>query len=192
MSRIGKMPIPLPKGVSAKIEPFQVEVKGPKGTLTVPILDIISVSEEAGVLTVARVNNSQPVRAKHGLYRALIANAVKGVSDGFSRTLYPAGVGYKAEAFVKGGILLNVGFSHPVAVMPPPGITFAVGTNNRTLLSGGAEYTTTITITGADKAMVGQMAAKIRNIKPPEPYKGKGIRYSDETVRHKAGKTAGK
>lgn len=175
MSRIGNSPISLPSGVEVKTHGDTVEVKGPKGTLTQRIRSVITVSVDDGELTVSRANDERESRALHGLTRALINNMVVGVTEGYSKELTAVGVGYRAA--LKGKTLeLQVGFSHPVNVEMPDGITFEV------------PEPTKIIVSGIDKQQVGQVAANIRAVRPPEPYKGKGIRYVDEHVRRKAGK----
>jgi large subunit ribosomal protein L6 len=175
MSRIGKSPIELPSGVEVKVNGSVVEVKGPKGSLTQQLTDNISVSVDDGVVTVDRSNEERNTKALHGLTRSLISNMVIGVSEGYSKELTAVGVGYRAA--LKGKQLeLQVGFSHPVAIDAPDGITFDV------------PEPTKIIVGGIDKQLVGQVAANIRAVRPPEPYKGKGIRYVDEHVRRKAGK----
>ena len=175
MSRIGKSPIDLPSGVDVKVADGVVTVKGPKGSLTQEIQPSMSVGVEDGTVTVSRESEERHVRALHGLTRSLINNMVIGVTDGYSKELTAVGVGYRAA--LKGSNLeLQVGFSHPVAIDAPDGISFDV------------PEPTKIIVSGIDKQMVGQVAANIRAVRPPEPYKGKGIRYSDEQVRRKAGK----
>lgn len=175
MSRVGKVPITLPSGVNVAIDGQKVTVKGPKGQLDREFHDRVSISQEDGVLTVERVDDERQSRALHGLSRALLANMVAGVADGFSKELAIVGVGYRAA--MKGtGLDLQLGFSHPVSVEAPAGITFEV------------PEPTKIIVSGIDKEAVGQIASEIRAIRPPEPYKGKGIRYVDEQVRRKAGK----
>jgi large subunit ribosomal protein L6 len=175
MSRIGKAPIELPKGVEISVKGDVVEVKGPKGTLTQDIDPALEVTQDDGVVTISRDNDERQTRALHGLTRALIANMVTGVSEGYSKELTIIGVGYRAA--LKGKTLeLQVGFSHPVSVEALDGVTFEV------------PEPTKIIVGGIDKQKVGQMAADIRAVRPPEPYKGKGIRYTDEYVRRKAGK----
>ena len=175
MSRIGKAPISLPSGVEVKVTNDQVEVKGPKGTLSRTVDPLVSVSVDDGVVTVERANDERDSRARHGLTRALINNMVIGVSEGYRKELSLVGVGYRAA--LKGRELeLQVGFSHPVNMEALEGITFDVPEPTR------------IIVEGIDKQKVGQVAADIRAVRPPEPYKGKGIRYSDERVRRKAGK----
>ena len=178
MSRIGKMPVDMPSGVDVKVDGTQVTVKGSKGELSREFPDRVSFSIEDGVITVGREDDTRESRALHGLSRALLANMVQGVSEGFTKVLEIQGVGYRAS--LKGSDLeLLVGFSHPVDVKAPKGITFEVPEPTRILVSG------------IDKEQVGQVAADIRKVRPPEPYKGKGIRYAGEYVRRKAGK-AGK
>ncbi len=175
MSRIGNAPIELPAGVEASAEGNEVLVKGPKGSLTQTIDPRLSVSVEDGVLTVSRQDDEREIRALHGLSRALIANMVIGVSAGYSKELQAVGVGYRGA--LKGTTLeLQVGYSHPVSIEAPDGITFEVPEPTKFIISG------------IDKQLVGQVAANIRSVRPPEPYKGKGIRYVDEYVRRKAGK----
>lgn len=178
MSRIGKMPVTLPSGVDVKVDGTQVTVKGSKGELSREFTDRVSFTMDDGVISVGREDDTRESRALHGLSRALLANMVAGVSEGFSKVLEIQGVGYRAS--LKGSdIELLVGFSHPVNVKAPKGITFEVPEPTR------------IVVSGIDKELVGQVAADIRKVRPPEPYKGKGIRYSGEYVRRKAGK-AGK
>ena len=178
MSRIGKMPVAVPSGVDVTVEGTTLKVKGSKGELARSFSDRVALEVTDGTLTVTRVDDSREARALHGLTRALVANMVTGVAEGFTKTLEIHGVGYRAA--MKGSdIEFQVGFSHPVVVSPPAGITFEVPEPTR------------VNITGIDKELVGQVAADIRKIRPPEPYKGKGIRYAGETVRRKAGK-AGK
>jgi len=175
MSRIGKAPIELPSGVELATEGNVVVVKGPKGSLSQEIDPRVSLSIDDGVVSVVRSNDDREVRALHGLYRALIANMVIGVSTGYSKELQAVGVGYRGA--LKGNTLeLQVGYSHPVAIEAPEGITFEVPEPTKFIISG------------IDKQLVGQVAANIRAVRPPEPYKGKGIRYVDEYVRRKAGK----
>lgn len=179
MSRIGKKPVTLPKGVQVTVDGQTVQVKGPKGELTRTFSPEITIEMENGQVVVKRPSDARQIRALHGTTRAIINNMVVGVADGFSKVLQVEGVGYRAE--MKGKqLVMALGYSHPVPVDPPPGITFAVD-----------EKTRTITITGIDRERVGQVAAEIRAWRPPEPYKGKGLRYQGEHVRRKAGK-AGK
>ena len=178
MSRVGRLPIPLPKDVVVKIDNGEVTVKGPKGELRRNLGSDISISQEKDTLVVARANDERDVRARHGLMRALVANMVTGVTKGYEKGIDIVGVGYRAQ---KTGdkVVLNVGYSHPVEITPAPGITFVV------------EGTTKLKITGIDKEAVGLMAAKIKAIKPHDAYKGKGLRYTGEKIKLKAGK-AGK
>jgi large subunit ribosomal protein L6 len=177
MSRIGRQPIAIPNGVSIDVSGARVSVKGPKGTLERDIHQDISVNIEDGTLTVTRPSDARTHRALHGLTRTLIANMVIGVTTGFQKVLEIQGVGYRATAKGK-DLEVNVGFSHPVPVPAPEGITFTVETPTRVLVAG------------ANKELVGQVAADIRALRPPDPYKGKGIRYEGEYVRRKAGKAA--
>jgi large subunit ribosomal protein L6 len=179
VSRIGRSPVPIPGGVQVSIDGATVRVKGPKGELTRTFRPEITVRQDAGQLIVERPSDAPSVRALHGLTRALLNNMVLGVSTGFFKQLQVEGVGYRAE---KNGqdLMLSVGYSHPVRFAPPGGISFEIDEKARQ-----------IKILGPDKELVGQVAADIRKVRPPEPYKGKGIRYLDEHVRRKAGK-AGK
>ncbi|MDR3254888.1 MAG: 50S ribosomal protein L6 [Synergistaceae bacterium] len=179
MSRIGRKPIPLPKGVDVKIDPGEVTVKGTKGLLSFGILPSITVSLSDGVLSVARANDQKNIRAAHGMTRAILSNMIVGVSQGFEKVLEIIGVGYRAQMQGK-NLVLALGFSHPVEIVPPDGIELAV------------DGPTKVIIRGIDKQLVGQTAANIRGYRPPEPYKGKGIRYSGEYVIRKAGKAGGK
>lgn len=178
MSRIGKQPIPIPSSIQVQIEGTSVIVKGPKGELRREIHPDIRVHQDDGKLVVTRPSDQPRHRALHGLTRALLANMVTGVDEGFTKTLELSGVGYRVQQ-LGSNIQLAVGYSHPVDVKPPEGITFEVEGNNR------------IHVRGIDKELVGQTASEIRRIRPPEPYKAKGIRYAGEYVRRKAGK-AGK
>lgn len=179
MSRIGRMPVVVPLGVKVEIEGSCVKVKGPKGNLQHTFPPSMQISFENGNIIVQRPSDEQMYRALHGMTRSIINNMVVGVSAGFEKILEVNGVGYRAELDGK-NLVLNVGYSHPVGVTPPEGITFEVDTKTRQ-----------IKINGYDKQAVGQIAADIRKVRPPEPYKGKGIRYFGEKVRLKAGK-AGK
>ena len=178
MSRVGQAPVPVPSGVEVKIEGRVVTVKGPKGELTRTLPDALSITQDGGHLTVARADDERESRALHGLFRSLIANMVTGVTEGYRRGLEIVGVGYRATAQGDRALELAVGYSHTVRVQAPEGITFEVPSNTR------------IDVVGIDKEKVGQVAADIRSIRKPEPYKGKGIRYQDEVVRRKAGKAA--
>ena len=176
MSRIGKAPVNLPSGVEVSVADRTITVKGPKGTLSREIPGEIEVSVDGGVLTCTRPNDERRNRAQHGLTRSLVNNMVIGVTDGFRKNLEITGVGYRAA--MDGKILvLSVGYSHPVRMTPPDGVTYAV------------EGLTKLSVSGNDKQLVGEEAARIRRVRPPEPYKGKGIRYEGEVVRRKAGKT---
>ncbi len=179
MSRIGRMPVELPKGVEVEVKGSSVRVKGPKGELSQTFPSSMQISLEDGQVVVNRPSDERTHRALHGMTRALINNMVVGVSTGFEKILEINGVGYRAEMNGK-NLVLNVGFSHPVVVEPPKGISFEVDARTRQ-----------IKILGYDKQEVGQVAANIREIRPPEPYKGKGIKYLTEKIRRKAGK-AGK
>jgi large subunit ribosomal protein L6 len=182
MSRIGKQPIPLPAGVTIKAEADgRVTVTGPKGTLSRQLSPDMAVKVEDGNVIVERPTDTDRHRALHGLSRTLIANMITGVSTGYQKVLNVQGVGFRAT--VSGGTLtLNVGYSHSVDVTPRPGITFSAVVDPATRMP-------VITVSGIDKQMVGQQAAEVRKVRKPEPYKGKGIRYSDEVVRRKAGKS---
>ena len=179
MSRIGRMPVPVPKGVDVKIQGSHVHVKGPKGELQHTFPAVMHISMKEGEIEVTRPSDERTHRALHGMTRALINNMVVGVSTGFEKILEINGVGYRAEVDGK-NLVLNVGYSHPVVVEPPEGIEFEVDMRIRQ-----------IKIKGYDKQMVGQIASDIRKVRPPEPYQGKGIKYLDEKIRRKAGK-AGK
>lgn len=178
MSRIGKRPIPIPQKVTIAIDGQHVAVKGPKGELSRVLPSEVEVIQEEGSLLVNRRNESRVARQRHGLSRTLVANMVEGVSQGFQKRLEIQGVGYRAQVQGK-NLVLNVGYSHQVHIEPPEGIQLAVENN------------TNVIVTGIDKEAVGNIAAQIRAVRPPEPYKGKGIRYAGEMVRRKAGK-AGK
>jgi large subunit ribosomal protein L6 len=178
MSRIGRKPLEIPKGVTITLTADAVSVKGPKGTLSVKQHKAIKIKQEAGSLVFERGDNDGKSRAAHGLMRALCANMVNGVNTGFERKLEINGVGYKAE--VKGSTLvLSLGFSHPVEFKLPEGISAKVDKNM-------------LILTGIDRQALGAAAANIRSYRPPEPYKGKGVKYVEETIIRKAGKTAGK
>jgi large subunit ribosomal protein L6 len=176
MSRIGKKPIEIPQGVDITIQEGIVTAKGSQGTLTYAIPSGISVDINKNQVVITRVDDQKRHRALHGLVRSLVNNMVTGVATGFTRTLIIEGIGYRVTK-QGNGITLAVGYSHPVNFVPPKGITLDVEGQNRILVKG------------ADKQLVGQVAANIRRIRQPEPYKGKGIRYSDEVVRRKVGKT---
>ncbi len=179
MSRIGRLPIPVPDGVQVEIKGSHVRVKGPKGELQRTFSPTIGIALEDGQIKVTRASDAPEQRALHGTTRAVLANMVQGVSAGFERVLEIEGVGYRAELTGK-KLVLQVGFSHPVEIEPPEGITFEVDSRGRQ-----------IKVLGIDKEKVGQVAAEIRKVRPPEPYHGKGIRYAGEYIRRKAGK-AGK
>jgi large subunit ribosomal protein L6 len=178
MSRIGRKPIQIPKGVQVTITGEAISAKGPKGSLKLPRHKAVEVKEDKGLITFSRSGEDGPERAAHGLMRALVANMLTGVTTGFTRQLEINGVGYKAE--IKGGtIVLSLGFSHPVEYKLPEGITAKVDKNM-------------LVLSGIDRQALGAASAKIRSFRPPEPYKGKGIKYMEETIIRKAGKTAGK
>ena len=179
MSRIGRKPVAIPNGVTVEVKSGVVHVKGTKGELTYALLPHVTVTIEGSEVVVARANETKEIRARHGLTRALIANMVKGVSDGYQKELEIIGVGYKAA--LKGKTLqLQLGYSHPIDYPIPADIEIVQDEKNKNILR----------IRGADKQLVGQVAAQIRELRPPEPYKGKGIRYTDEYVRRKVGKAA--
>ena len=178
MSRIGRMPVTVPKGVDVTINGRQVTVKGPKGELSMVLAEPIEIAQNDGVLTVTRPSDDGPIRALHGLSRSLVANMVTGVTEGYRKTLEIVGVGYRVQA--KGnGVEFSLGYSHPVPVTPPDGVTLRVETPTR------------LVVEGIDKQQVGEVAANIRKLRKPDPYKGKGVRYAGEQVRRKVGK-AGK
>jgi large subunit ribosomal protein L6 len=177
MSRIGKKPVPLPKGVTAQVEGHHITVKGPKGEISRTVHAELALVVEGDSVVVRRPSDESRHKALHGLTRTLVSNMVDGVTKGFAKALEIQGVGYKAEP-KPFGVQLVVGFSHPVPYHAPKGIKISVDNN------------VLVKIEGVDKELVGQVAAEIRNIRPPEPYKGKGIRYVGEQVRRKAGKTA--
>ncbi len=179
MSRIGKSPIPLPEKVDVTLSGLSVTVKGPKGELSRTLPEGVTVSQVENTIVVTPTNEKRKSRERHGLCRSLLANMVEGVSKGFTRRLEIVGVGSRAQ--LKGKTLVvNAGFSHPIEVIPPSGITFAVENN------------TNVIVSGPDKELVGNEAAKIRSIRPPEPYKGKGIKYQGERILRKAGKSGKK
>jgi large subunit ribosomal protein L6 len=175
VSRVGKKPIPVPAGVTIKVDGRAVSVTGPKGTLATEVHPAVAATKSE--ITVTRSSDAKPVRALHGLWRALLNNMVKGVTEGYTRKLELVGVGYRAE--MKGKKLqLLLGFSHPILFQAPESVKIEAPTQ------------TNITISGIEKALVGQVAAKIRSFRPPEPYKGKGVKYEGEYIRRKAGKAA--
>jgi large subunit ribosomal protein L6 len=178
MSRIGKTPIPIPSGVEISVSGSTVEVKGPKGSLTHDLPDQVSLSHDDGTITLDRVDDERASKALHGLSRSLVNNMVTGVSEGFRKELEIVGVGYRCHAKGKDQLEFQLGFSHPVNVQAPEGIEFDV------------PQQTQIIVSGIDKQVVGQVAAEIRALKKPEPYKGKGIRYAGEHIVRKAGKAA--
>ena len=176
MSRIGKLPIPVPAGVEVKIDGQSVEVKGPKGTLSLVVAEPIAVALEESTVVVSRPNDERLARSLHGLTRTLIANNIQGVTEGFTKGLEIVGTGYRVAA--KGSALeFALGYSRPITVEPPAGISFTVDGNTK------------VTVHGIDKQAVGEVAANIRKLRKPEPYKGKGVRYAGEVVRRKAGKS---
>ncbi|CDN11380.1 MAG: 50S ribosomal protein L6 [Richelia sp.] len=176
MSRIGKRPITVPAKVQVTIDGTNIAVKGPKGELARQLPANVNISQEGESLLVSRRDDTRQSRQMHGLCRTLVANMVEGVSQGFQRRLEIQGVGYRAQVQGK-NLVLNIGYSHQVQIAPPEGVQFAVENN------------TNVIVSGYDKEVVGNTAAKIRDVRPPEPYKGKGIRYAGEVVRRKAGKT---
>ena len=179
MSRIGKAPIPIPDKVTVSLDGLAVTVKGPKGELSRVLPEGVSVSQEGGTVVVSPTSSHSRSRERHGLSRTLVANMVEGVSQGFTRKLEIVGVGYRAQ--VQGRkLVVSAGYSHPVEMVPPEGVTFSVENN------------TSVFVSGPDKELVGNEAAKIRGIRPPEPYKGKGIKYEGERILRKAGKTGKK
>jgi large subunit ribosomal protein L6 len=178
MSRIGKNPIDIPAGVEVSVGASEIQVKGPKGTLATPVDPAVAYKIEDGKVYVSRVDDSRQARGQHGLRRTLLANCVDGVTKGFSKTLEVIGVGYKVSVQGK-KVVLAVGYSHPVEFDLPAGLEAKVE---------GAK----LTIEGIDKQLVGEIAAQIRRVRPPEPYKGKGIKYLDEIIRRKAGKSGSK
>ncbi|OIQ51242.1 50S ribosomal protein L6 [Pseudodesulfovibrio hydrargyri] len=178
MSRIGKNPIDIPAGVEVSVGASEIQVKGPKGTLSTPVDPAVAYKIEDGKVYVSRVDDSRQARGQHGLRRTLLANCVDGVTKGFAKTLEVIGVGYKVSVQGK-KVVLAVGYSHPVEFDLPAGLEAKVE---------GAK----LTIEGTDKQLVGEIAAQIRRVRPPEPYKGKGIKYLDEIIRRKAGKSGSK
>jgi large subunit ribosomal protein L6 len=178
MSRIGRLPVVIPNGVQVNLKGSDVEIKGPKGTMKRSFSKEVEISMDEGRLIIKRNSDEPNIRALHGTTRSVLNNMVHGVSQGFSKVLEIDGVGYRAE-MDGSNLVINVGFSHPVVVKSPEGISFAADAKTRQ-----------ITISGYDKEVVGQVAADIRKIRPPEPYKGKGIHYLGERLRHKAGKSA--
>lgn len=179
MSRIGRLPVAVPAGVTVEIAGSRISVRGPKGELRRTLDPSLTLACDGAAVTVSRPNDSDRAKALHGLSRTLVANMIQGVTKGYQKTLEIQGVGYKAEANPK-GLTLTVGLSHPVPYPAPPGITLTV------------ESSTVVRVSGSDKELVGQVAAELRAVRPPEPYKGKGVRYAGERVRRKAGKTGAK
>jgi large subunit ribosomal protein L6 len=179
MSRIGKLPIAIPSGVTVTVEGNTVKVKGPRGELSHRVPSGINIDREDNTLNVKRESDESTHKSLHGLTRSLIANMVEGVTKGYTKQLEITGVGYKAEVKPY-GLLLSLGFSHTIEYKAPAGIKLT------------APQPTQVTIEGSDKALVGQVAAELRGLRPPEPYKGKGIRYAGEVIRRKAGKAGGK
>ena len=179
MSRIGKAPIPLPDKVSVSLNGLAVTVKGPKGELSRTLPDGVQISQDGNTLVVSPSSETRRSRERHGLCRTLVANMVEGVSQGYTRKLEIVGVGYRAAVQGK-KLVVSAGYSHQVEMVPPDGVTFAV------------EGNTTVLVSGASKELVGNEAAKVRAIRPPEPYKGKGIKYEGERILRKAGKTGKK
>jgi len=177
LSRVGKNPISVPGGVEVEVKNSVVSVKGPKGNLSTPVDPSMSVKVEDGEIVVSRPDDSKQAMSLHGLYRSLIANMVEGVTNMFEKKLEIVGVGYKGEVR-NNRLTLQLGYSHPIVLVPPEGVEIT------------AESPTNLTIRGIDKELVGQVAAKIRSFRPPEPYKGKGVKYAGEQIRRKAGKTA--
>jgi len=178
MSRIGRMPVVIPGGVDVSINGREVVVQGPKGQLSLELAEPIEISQDGGTLTITRPNDEGQVRALHGLSRSLVANMVTGVTEGYRKTLEIVGVGYRVQARGE-NLEFSLGYSHPVPVTAPDGITFRVETPTR------------LVVEGIDKQQVGEVAAKIRKLRKPDPYKGKGVRYQGEQIRRKVGK-AGK
>lgn len=178
MSRIGQKPVPIPSGVKVQVEGGLVRVQGPKGTLTQPIPLGLRAAVDGGKVLIARQGDDRRVRALHGLARALVANMVAGVTEGFQKKLEIVGIGYRAQPQGR-NLQLSLGYSHPVVFPLPEGITAEV------------DKQTLITLRGADKALLGETAARLRTLRKPDPYKGKGIKYADEVIRRKVGKKAG-
>jgi large subunit ribosomal protein L6 len=179
MSRIGKAPIPVPDKVDVRLDGLTVTVKGPKGELSRTLPDGVAIAQEGATVVVSPTSDARRSRERHGLCRTLVANMIEGVSQGYVRKLEIVGVGYRASVQGK-KLVVSAGYSHPVEMDPPDGVTFAVENN------------TTVLVSGADKERVGNEAAKVRAIRPPEPYKGKGIKYEGERILRKAGKTGKK
>ena len=179
MSRIGKLPIVVPKGVTVELSDGAVSAKGPKGSLSCELPPLVNVTQEEGSILVKRSSDEQSARAMHGLARTLVSNLINGVSAGFSRAIEINGVGYTVEN--KGNyVVFNLGYSHPIYYEVPEGVDIKI------------DGKTKLTVSGADKQAVGSSAAKIRSFRPPEPYKGKGVKYADEVIRRKDGKSGGR
>ena len=180
MSRVGRKPIEIPKGVKVEVRGGALQVEGPKGKVAQPLVPGTEIEVKDGIINVSRKGDTGPERAKHGLARALYANAVRGAAEGYSKTREIIGVGYKAE--VKGGVVqFALGYSHPVVFPVPPGIKVDYDAKANKL-----------TVAGADRQMVGQVAAQMRSLRKPDPYKGKGVKYADETIKRKVGKAGAK
>lgn len=179
MSRVGKKPIPVPSGVTVTVQPGSVHVKGPKGELTTAVMKGVTVDQEDGRVLVKRGDDSKEQRAFHGLVRSLVANSIKGVSEGFKKELTIVGIGYKAVVEGKDKVVFHLGYSHTIDFPVPDGISISVDKKQ-----------TAVVVEGIDRQRVGQIAAEIRSLRKPEPYKGKGIRYVDEVVKRKQGKTS--
>jgi len=179
MSRIGKLPIVVPKGVTVELSEGAISAKGPKGSLSVALPPLVNINQEDGTLTVNRASEAQNARAMHGLARTLVNNLITGVNTGFSRAIEINGVGYTVETKGK-YVVFNLGYSHPIYYEVPEGVAVAL------------DGKTKLTVSGADKQAVGSSAAKIRSFRPPEPYKGKGVKYVDEIIRRKDGKSGGR
>lgn len=176
MSRIGRLPVKVPNKVNVNVEKDKIVIKGPKGELSMQLSNQISIDNTNDTITFATTNNSPQAKKLHGTYRATVANMIKGVTDGFEKRLDLQGVGFRSQVQGK-SLVLNVGYSHQVTIPAPEGINLAVEANTKVI------------VTGIDKQLVGQVASDIRSVRPPEPYKGKGVRYEGEYVRKKAGKT---
>ncbi len=189
MSRVGKKPISLPQGVTIKVQGQRVKVSGPKGNLELDVHPRIKVELKGQELLVARLSEAKTDRALHGLTRALLANAVNGVSQGFTKVLQVYGVGYKAANDAK-GLTLNLGYSHPIVLPKPQGIEFELFEDPALKANKSTGYQVNILVKGIDRQQVGEVAATIRRFRRPEPYQGKGIRYLNEQIRRKAGKAA--
>jgi large subunit ribosomal protein L6 len=181
MSRIGKMPITVPDKVTVDIQGLKVSVKGPKGELCEQLPLGVSLERDGGLITVGRADESMSARAAHGLARTLVANMVTGVTTGFTRKLMITGVGYRAELKAPQWLLFSLGYSHPILYELPAGVSAVVDPKENS-----------VTLSGFNKQVLGAAAAEIRSLRPPEPYKGKGVRYADETIRRKEGKSSGK